>query len=119
MPARKDVDPVEMRFVLGYVALIDVLPDPLRFRVRLQGTELDWWLGCDLTGRGLDELPLPETRALAEKHLRSVAETGHPQYVLDTVVLDEMARRFEALILPLAGAGDAVGMILAAVRCHK
>jgi hypothetical protein len=38
MPSRSDIDPVDMRFILGNLLLVDVLAAPLRFRIRLHGT---------------------------------------------------------------------------------
>jgi hypothetical protein len=34
-PSRGDIDPLDFRYVLGHVMLVDVLRDPVRFRVRL------------------------------------------------------------------------------------
>ena len=117
MPERKDIDPVEMQFILGHIALIDIVPRPARFRVRLQGTEFVWWTGCDLTGRTLDALPLPDIRALADKCLGQVADSGVPWHGSERRMLDDRLRVFEALILPLAAEGDQATMLLAAVRC--
>lgn len=53
-PARSDFDPVDIRDMLGSVALADVLYDPLRFRFRLIGTKIAQRWGFDLTGRRPD-----------------------------------------------------------------
>jgi hypothetical protein len=37
-PARGDVDPVEFRYALGHVSMVDVVGDPPRFRFRLVST---------------------------------------------------------------------------------
>lgn len=41
MPSRADIDPVEIRHFLPFVMLIDVLRDPLDFRCRLVGSEIE------------------------------------------------------------------------------
>lgn len=60
MPARADLDPADIKPVLPYLILIDVEPEPLRFRVRLAGTfayEAREGLRVrEMTGRYLDEL---------------------------------------------------------------
>ena len=61
-PSRRDIDPVEIRYVLGWVMLIDALRDPVRFRVRLHGTGMAGEAHYDLTGKFIDELPHPEYR---------------------------------------------------------
>ena len=39
-PGREVIDPLELRFMLGNLILLDVEPEPLRFRYRLFGTEI-------------------------------------------------------------------------------
>jgi hypothetical protein len=75
MPSRADIDSLEMGFILGYVSLVDVLYAPLRFGIRVHGTELACRLGYDLTGKTLDALPIPEFRTMAQQ---SFATTVHP-----------------------------------------
>jgi len=33
LPARRDIDPLDFSYILGSIMLLDVLDDPLRFRV--------------------------------------------------------------------------------------
>src|SRR5215471_13459596 len=65
MPARRDLDPLDFPYALGYVMLVDVLREPLRFRVRLHGTEITRRVFYDLTGKLLDDIPDPEYRHYA------------------------------------------------------
>ncbi len=117
MPARMDVDPVEMRFILGYVMLLEVLRPGPRFRVRLQGSELTWWIGRELTGETLDPAPLQELGALAQERLARVVDSAAPLGWIGDHMLDDIPRYYEALILPLSSDGKGVDMLLAAVRC--
>jgi hypothetical protein len=55
MPARRDIDPAELRSVLPYLMLIDVEAGP-RFRYRLFGTAVVEAVGMDPTGRYIDEV---------------------------------------------------------------
>jgi hypothetical protein len=49
MPARRDFDPLEARFAIGHVSLIDVHRHPLRFYFRLDGTNQVELFGIDCT----------------------------------------------------------------------
>jgi hypothetical protein len=116
MPSRADLDPADMRFMLGSILLADVLRDPLRFRVRLHGTELARRSGYELSGKMLDELPQPQFRALTHRSWAKSVETRTPFHAIRDRVLDGRAARYEALILPLSRDGDAVDMLLVGIR---
>jgi hypothetical protein len=41
MPGRKDIDPLDLKFCLGWLSLVDVLYEPARrFKYRLDGSKL-------------------------------------------------------------------------------
>src|SRR3546814_2382471 len=42
--------------VLPNIGLFDVEDAPRRYRIRLMGTQIVTWYGCDITGRYLDEI---------------------------------------------------------------
>lgn len=118
LPSRTDIDPAALRFVLGYLVLVDVCRDPVRFRIRLQGTELGWWIGADLTGKTLESLRAPELRSLAAELLMRAVESGAPLHKVGEEMIGDLPRRYEALLLPLASDGINVNMVLAAVLCR-
>ncbi len=111
-PARRDIDPLDFPYVLGQMMLIDVAYDPLRFRFRLYGTELVDRMGFDMTGKMLEEHPLPEFRDFLERGWREVLDTGRPAHVFFNRFVDDRARRFESLRLPLATDGAKIDMIM-------
>jgi len=66
MPARADIDPAEFKSLIGRVSVIDVLGEEdgsYRFRFRLAATPFCRAIGQEMTGRMLEELPSPATRA--------------------------------------------------------
>ena len=65
MPARRDLDPIELKPYLGSIILYDVLREPLDFRYRLVGTHIALAMGRDLTGRKLSEVSASEDQAYA------------------------------------------------------
>jgi hypothetical protein len=116
MPARDDFDPLDLKYALGKLLLVDVLYRPLQFRFRLIGTELVDRAGFDLTGKSLDAYPNPEFRALMRQHYTAVVETRRPLRSVETnLVLDGRVRRYEALLLPLAADCETVDMLLIGV----
>ena len=118
LPSRTDIDPAALRFVLGHLVLLDVLREPLRFRIRLQGTELEWWMGGNLTGQEIERLRTPALRALVRKCLTATVESRVPHHRIGEEIVGDLPRRYEALLLPLAGDGANVNMVLAAVLCR-
>lgn len=114
-PARADFDPLEFGFVLGNLSLIDVLHDPLRFRVRLQGTMAAARLGYDMTGKFADEIPDPEFREVALATYRTLIERGEPMRDVRETMLDYKPHRYEIIWLPLSDDGERINMLIACV----
>jgi hypothetical protein len=115
-PARSDIDPTELSYALGWLNLIDVLHDPLRFRYRLQGTMLVRHTGIEMTGKFLDEHPQPEFRRHLARSWQKIVESGEPEHELHDQYLDETAQRFESLRLPLSSDGNRVDMLILAIK---
>ena len=115
LPSRRDIDPVDFPYVLGHVILFDVLRDPLRFRVRVHGTEMVAKAGYDLTGKFLDALPITDYRRYVLARCESLVRDGESLLVWHDRTLNGKARRYEALWLPLSADGQRVTMLLAAM----
>ena len=115
MPARPDIDPLEIRPLLTNLALIDVEQEPRRYRYRLVGTELVGILGQELTGKYLDEMPLLY-RTFAVGAYAEIMDRKTPTYhVFDTVIPAVFRSvRYKRLMLPLSpDGGETIGMIMA------
>ncbi len=112
-PARADLDPVDMSFVLGNVILVEVLPEtPVRYRIRLHGSTLAQRVGYDLTGKMLDDMPVPEFRDMSRRSFDKVVRTGEPLHVVADRMVDERMQHYESILLPLSNSGDRVDMLL-------
>jgi hypothetical protein len=114
-PRRADIDPLDFPYLLGSVMLADVLRNPLRFRMRVHGSELTRRSHYDLTGKYLDELPIADYRDYVIERCRRLVETGEPALVHHDRVIDGRRRRYEAVWLPLSENGSDVTMLLAAL----
>jgi hypothetical protein len=111
-PRRGDIDPLDFTYVLGNVMLVDVLRNPLRFRMRVHGSEMARRARYDLTGKLLDELPIADYRNYVIERCTRLAETGEPALIHGERVLDGRSHRYEALWLPLSEDGIGVTMLL-------
>jgi hypothetical protein len=111
-PARGDIDPLDLKFVLGYLMLIDVAYEPLRFRFRLHGSELALRAGYDMTGKMVDELPNEANRAVLLQRCRSLIETRQPVAVINERLIEKRVFGYEAVWLPLAADGHTIDMLL-------
>ena len=114
--ARADMDPTALRFILGNVLLVDVLSPPVRFRYRLVGSNLVTRIGFDPTGKLVEEHPEPEFRQAALKIYHQMIETRAPYQGRFDQPFDGRTRRFEVLLLPLSSDGEAIDMILGAMK---
>jgi hypothetical protein len=114
-PGRPDVDPVDFSYVLGYVTLVEVERDPLRYRFRLDGSILVDLSGTDYTGRYLDDLPGAEYVAFIKDSYDRVVESGKPHCYRKRGLFDQQYFSEETLILPLGKAPPKVEMLMVAV----
>ncbi len=113
MPARADLDPIEIPTLLPIVGLIDVLDGGARFRYRLMGTEMVGVAGYDPTGRFLDEA-LPDS-GYADYLIglfREVTRERRPLYgESDFHGQGRIEHRVRRLLMPLSRDGRSVDMI--------
>lgn len=114
MPARGDLDPLDIPSLLSHVYLVDVAHDPLDFRYRLLGTEIVKRSRSDYTGQGLTELP--------EQKPASQIWTLYRKAVVETVPVTALipylhipGRFVEILAAPLSDDGRIVNMLLGAI----
>jgi len=112
LPSRADLDPAEFRYALGNVSLIDVLRDPLRFRIRVVASNIEARFDRALTGTYVDDLPEQENARLWDKVYRTVLETGQPQTFVGEVFEDGAGRLYRAIVWPLASNHEDIDMLL-------
>jgi len=115
-PARRDIDPLDFAYVLGWVTLVDVTYNPTRFRFRLYGSELAHRTGLDLTGTYADQHPNREFGAMLQRSWREVVDRGEPVCVRYDLVVDNRQQPWEALRMPMSSDGKTIDMLLAASR---
>jgi hypothetical protein len=112
-PARADFDPIELRFILGNVSLIDVIEgSPPDFRIRLHGSNLALGLAYDLTGKMLDALPQPEQRERILQTFAGVVASGQPEHGHRERIIDGRRIPYELITLPLSADDRRVDMLI-------
>lgn len=114
-PARRDLDPADFPYLLGYVTLIEIRHEPPGFRFRLHGSELVRHDGYDMTGKGVEDLPGDEIRRAFLERVRSLLDARQPQLVQVRRAIDGRMVRHDALWLPLSDDGHTINMLLRAL----
>jgi hypothetical protein len=119
LPARRDIDPAELREHLGNLVLIDVQREPLRMRYRLIGSAITHAMQRDSTGKYYDELYGPELLAQIETSFRWLIANKAPLRASgEAFYPDRNFYRYEVLNLPLAEDGENVDMVLGELIFH-
>jgi len=120
MPARADIDPLEMREQLGWLILTEVFSPPLRFRYRLVGSAVTAELGRDSTGKYLDEIyPASIYKDVVSSFSWVVSNRRPLRVVGDLWSTKRHWLYFESLDLPLSQNGVDVNMILTRAVIQK
>jgi hypothetical protein len=115
MPARADFDPLEARYALGYLSLIEVHRDPPRFYFRLDGTKQVELFGVDCTRRYLDEAMPAEYAAMVAAALSDVVAGRDPRYHRRQIALHERMMEYEVVILPFSNDGERVDLLMTGI----
>lgn len=111
MPARADIDPLEMRWILGRLTLVEVLPDG-DYLWRLDGTEIVDFFRTNMTGRRLSDYPRSEMSQLMADEFAAVVQTRSPKIARRVGRIDERIWEYDILRLPLSEDGVTVSMVL-------
>lgn len=115
MPARADFDPLAVRYALGYLSLIEVHRDPLRFYFRLDGTKQVELFGIDCTRRYLDEAMPADHAAMAIASYSDAVARREPRYHRRKVAFHGRLIDYEVLILPFSSDGEQVDLLMTGI----
>jgi len=117
LPSRKDFDPLDLKYILGNLSLLDVTYNPLQFRYRIQASALSERFGKELTNKSADEIPNAEQARLAREHFIEAIESRLPVlHVRDHTGIDVgTPHDCEILVLPLSADGGVVDILMSAI----
>lgn len=115
LPQPRMLDPVAIKWALGWISLIDVkgVPPDCEFRYAIDGTWQAERYGFDMTGKSLDAFPEPQTRAMIRESYLEVAAAAQPRAYLRDLTLDGRRRRYESLLLPFGEEGRVTRLAVA------
>lgn len=111
VPARRDLDPIDIPHLLPYMYLTEIHRDPLRIRYRLVGTKV-----CEIEGRDKTGLWMHEETWLDDYEewlddYRIVMESRQPLFGHDDFEFSDHGRvGFEWALFPLGEDGENVDM---------
>ncbi|SMF33101.1 PAS domain-containing protein [Tistlia consotensis] len=116
LPARRDVEPTDIKALLPNILLMDIEQDPLRVRYRLVGTAIAELSRRDITGLYLDEIRFdePRERSIFEAGYRLLLATRAPVFGrILWLARADMTLTYESAIFPLAGDGRTIDKAIA------
>lgn len=114
-PTRQDVDPLDLRYALGRLILIEVEAAPVRFRYRLYGSEVARQMGFDLTGRYTDQHPSAEFGRTITQAYHALVLKPEPQVVVRHSVMTDKLFHHHSLLLPLGDAGRVTHILIGVI----
>lgn len=119
MPSRLDIKPAELKEQLGWIVLLDVLPDLIDFRFRTIGTRVTEHVLADSTGKTLTEAFAPFGRQAIDSLLSSHRIVAREKVAVRLYGGADWLKRsfldFDALLLPLSDDDTTTNMILGAL----
>ena len=112
MPARRDLDPAEMRTLLPYLTIVEEVDG--QFRYRLVGTAVSAERGMDLTGQPVgSNVNPPEYAAALVAGYRHIFAAGRPRVATAVYQTPSgVAHNTSRLLLPLAEDDRRVNMVI-------
>lgn len=119
MPARRDIDPLDLPDHLGNLVLIEVEHEPLRLRYRLIGTRITSAMERDSTGKYYDEVYEPAIIEHVYDSFRWILRHKAPLRTHGQAFYpDKNFYDYETLNLPLSDDGVTVNMVLGELIFH-
>jgi len=116
--ARADIDPVEIRWAIGHLSLIDVDPGG-EYRFRLDAPRNAEFFKRDMTGLTLAEYPFPERAGFMRAGYDAAVATRRPQLAARDFTIDYRRWQYEILLLPLSTDGDKVNMLMSMLEIGR
>jgi len=110
MPSRADFSPLKLPEILPSIILADVHRDPLRFKIRLAGTQVVSVSGLEPTGGWVDDFPHTEKiidrYSWIVKHKKPYLTEDKLRWVLKNF------KKYSGLALPFSTDGENVDIII-------
>jgi hypothetical protein len=116
MPARADIDPADMKEHLGWIMLMDALPDFVDFRYRIIGTRVTQYFIAESTGKTVTEVFAPYGEAAVKGVLAVYRKAAREKVIVRSYGgggwLGRSFLDFDALAMPLSDDGETANMVM-------
>lgn len=127
IPARADIDPIDIPALLEHLILVDVLQNPLDFRYRLVGGHIVQHSGRNVQGQTVRSLMAdggPRARDLQSKAMivgQTLADKQEPLYFELSYAAPEGKERkcLQGILLPLGEPDEGMNMVLGGLSYLK
>ncbi len=113
VPCQDQIDPLDLRFALGYIMLLEVVDGGRDFRYRLYGSKISARTGFDMTGKLVSENP--NSSMMGDffcAGYRAVLARGEPLLTIHLPPPEVSMVRWSRLILPFADASGQISRLM-------
>ena len=119
MPLRRDINPVDIPDLLGFVNIFEVQEGPRDFKVRLNGSEVAEMLGQDITGKYCSTVISGPDAVRCKMAFDICVDRCSPAIVETSLAFcDKPYIAQTMVVLPLSSDGERVDMIITAHSYH-
>lgn len=119
-PTRRDINPVEIPDLLGFVNIYEVQEGPRDFKVRLNGSEVAEMLGQEITGKYCSTVISGPDAVRCKAAFDICVDRCSPAIVETSLAFcDKPYITQTMIVLPLSSAGERVDMIITAHSYHS
>lgn len=114
LPAREDIDPIDLGWMLDRISLFECHENPLRFRCRVAGTWYSLKFDFEANGSWLHDWPDSAMRDSVLALYKLIHADGRPRRLIRQFTHDGITSMYEGAALPLTAqhGGTDVAMIL-------
>ncbi|HHN66503.1 MAG TPA: PAS domain-containing protein [Thermopetrobacter sp.] len=112
LPSRASFHPAQVPDLLPHLSLLELRPPPHAFHVRLAGSALPRWHGCDITGTTLQCAPWESSREYWRHIIATMAAERRPMAGVWNDAKNEARVHLVLFWLRLPLLGDDGGLIL-------
>ncbi len=112
MPARADIDPLDLGGLLGNIALVLVRTEPPGFVYRVWPSNMVSYLGNEYQNKTVKDLQPPDYASAVEGWYEQVVASRRPLHARQRVITPWIDAIFEVIVLPLSNDGQTVNMLL-------
>lgn len=119
MPRRRDIEPSEIKGLLPYLQITELIDNGARVRYRLVGTAIVRAFGSELTGKYFDEILSGERLQYAYDTYRTMCSEKRPVLACNVYFSKRETKLLcNRILMPLSEDGAVINQCLVAMTFH-